>query len=68
MGTERDPWRGLIGTAAVGAMTTPAASHSGRSWMAAPAAAWITVTGSAQALIPPVARAFDQFDVAADRP
>ncbi|MBV8678493.1 MAG: hypothetical protein JO355_15125 [Planctomycetaceae bacterium] len=49
-------------------MTTPAASHSGRSWTAAPAAAWITVTGSAQALIPPVARAFDQFDVAADRP
>ena len=41
---------------------------SGRSWTAALAAAWITVTGSAQALIPLAARAFDQFDVAANRP
>jgi hypothetical protein len=41
---------------------------SGRSWTAALAAAWITVTGSAQALIPLAARAFDPFDVAANRP
>ena len=68
MDAEHDSWRELTGTEAVGAMATPASSRSGRSWTAVLAAAWITVTGSTQALIPLVARAFDQFDVAADRP
>jgi hypothetical protein len=59
MDMEHDSWRELTGTEAVGAMATPAVSRSGRSWTAALAAAWITVTGSAQAPIPLVARALD---------
>ena len=41
---------------------------AGASWTTALAVAWITMTGCALALIPLVAWAFIQFDVARDRP